>query len=48
MESPEESEESRDFSNANWIHLIDSGGQPQFYDLLPIFIRHATSIVLVQ
>ena len=48
MESAEESEESRDFSNANWIHLIDSGGQPQFYDLLPIFIRHATSIVLVQ
>ena len=42
------SEESGDFSNANWIHLIDSGGQPQFYDLLPIFIRHATSIVLVQ
>ena len=48
MESAVESEESRDFSNANWIHLIDSGGQPQFYDLLPIFIRHATSIVLVQ
>ena len=42
------SEESGDLSNANWIHLIDSGGQPQFYDLLPIFIRHATSIVLVQ
>ena len=46
--STEESEESRDFSNANWIHLIDSGGQPQFYDLFPIFIRHATSILLVQ
>ena len=42
------SEESGDFSNANWIHLIDSGGQPQFYDLFPIFIHHATSIVLVQ
>ena len=48
MKSTEESEESRDFSNANWIHLIDSGGQPQFYDLLPIFIRHTSSIVLVQ
>ena len=48
MESTEESEESRDFTNANWIHLIDSGGQPQFYDLFPIFIRHATSILLVQ
>ena len=42
------SEESGDFTDANWIHLIDSGGQPQFYDLLPIFIHHATSIVLVQ
>jgi len=48
MESTEESEESSNFSNANWIHLIDSGGQPQFYDLLPIFIRHATSILLIQ
>ena len=48
MESTKESEESRDFSNVNWIHLIDSGGQPQFYDLLPIFIRHTSSIVLVQ
>ena len=48
MESTEGSEESSDFTNANWIHLIDSGGQPQFYDLLPIFIRHTSSIVLVQ
>ena len=43
-----ETEESRDLSGSNWIHLIDSGGQPQFYDLLPIFIRNATSIILVQ
>ena len=42
------SEESRDLSGSNWIHLIDSGGQPQFYDLLPLFIRHASIIVLVQ
>ena len=48
MENTEESEEFRDFTNANWIHLIDSGGQPQFLDLLPIFIRHATIILLVQ
>ena len=48
MESTEGSEESSDFTNTNWIHLIDSGGQPQFYDLLPIFIRHTSSIVLVQ
>ena len=48
MESTKESEESIDFTNVNWIHLIDSGGQPQFYDLFPIFIRHATSILIVQ
>ena len=48
IHSTKESEESIDFSNANWIHLIDSGGQPQFYDLFPIFIHHATSILLVQ
>ena len=40
--------ESKDLSGSNWIHLIDSGGQPEFYDLLPIFIRHASSIVFVQ
>ena len=26
----------KDLSGSNWIHLIDSGGQPEFYDLLPI------------
>ena len=34
--------------NSNWMHLIDSGGQPEFYDLLPIFIHHTSCIVLVQ
>ena len=43
-----ESEKLKDLSGSNWIHLIDSGGQPEFYDLLPIFIRHASSIVFVQ
>ena len=38
----------KDLSGSNWIHLIDSGGQPEFYDLLPIFIRHASSILFVQ
>ena len=43
-----ESEKLKDLSSSSWIHLIDSGGQPEFYDLLPIFIRHASSIVFVQ
>ena len=28
-----------------WIHFIDSGGQPEFHDLLPLFI-HDTSVVI--
>ena len=47
-DSAKESEKLRDMSGSNWIHLIDSGGQPEFYDLLPIFIRHASSILFVQ
>ena len=43
-----ESEKLKDLSSSNWIHLVDSGGQPEFYDLLPIFIRHASSILFVQ
>ena len=43
-----ESDKLKDLSGSNWIHLIDSGGQPEFYDLLPIFIRHASSILFVQ
>ena len=46
--SAKESENLKDLSGSNWIHLIDSGGQPEFYDLLPIFIRHASSILFVQ
>ena len=48
LHGTERSEEPTDLSGSNWIHLIDSGGQPQFYDLLPLFIRHASIIVLVQ
>ena len=25
--------------NSKWYHLIDSGGQPQFYDILPLVYR---------
>ena len=41
-------EDSRDLSGSNWIHLIDSGGQPEFHNLLPIFIHHTSSTILVQ
>ena len=29
-----------------WLYLIDSGGQPQFHELLPTFIKHASAIAL--
>ena len=31
--------------NTTWIHFIDSGGQPEFHDLLPVFVPN-TSVVL--
>ena len=43
-----DNEESSDLSGSNWIHLIDSGGQPEFHNLLPIFIHHTSSTILVQ
>jgi len=41
-------EESRELSGSNWIHLIDSGGQPEFHNLLPIFVHHTSCTILVQ
>ena len=29
------------------IHLIDSGGQPQFHEVLPIFLRHMSLYIFV-
>ena len=30
-----------------WIHFIDSGGQPEFHDLLPLFIPNTSVVVFV-
>ena len=27
-----------------WLYLIDSGGQPQFHELLPTFVRHVSAV----
>ena len=29
-----------------WLYLIDSGGQPQFHELLPTFVRHVSAAAL--
>ena len=38
---------SKRFLELQWIHFIDSGGQPQFQDVLPAFIRNTTATIFV-
>lgn len=30
-----------------WVYFTDSGGQPQFHEVLPLFIRDVSSVVIV-
>ena len=42
-------ESSNDLFNLDWIHFVDSGGQPQFTDVLPLlFCSEALYIVVVR
>ena len=43
----ERSQGSKRFLELQWIHFIDSGGQPQFHEVLPAFIRNATATIFV-
>ena len=43
----ERSKGSKRFLELQWIHFIDSGGQPQFHEVLPAFIRNTTATVFV-
>ena len=36
---------SRRLLNVHWVYLIDTGGQPQFLQLLPAFIKNVSSCV---
>ena len=38
---------SKRFLELQWIHFIDSGGQPQFHEVLPAFIRNTTATIFV-
>ena len=40
-------EEAEELFSAEWIYLTDSGGQPQFHELLPLFVRDVSSILVV-
>ena len=35
------------FLSSTWIHIIDSGGLPEFHDLLPLFTKKASVVVFV-
>ena len=35
-------EGSGEIFKREWLYLIDSGGQPQFHELLPTFVRHVS------
>ena len=43
----EKSHGSKRFLELQWIHFIDSGGQPQFHEVLPAFIRNTTLTIFV-
>ena len=43
----EKSKGSKRFFELQWIHFIDSGGQPQFHEVLPAFIRNTTATIFV-
>ena len=30
----------------NFVHFIDSGGQPQFLEVLPVFLKNTFSLYL--
>ena len=38
---------SRHFLELQWIHFIDSVGQPQFHEVCPAFIGNTIDIILV-
>ena len=42
-----EGSQSQKLLDATWIHLLDSGGQPQFTDLLPMFVRDNSLYIIV-
>ena len=43
----EENTGSDELMRLHWIYFIDSGGQPQFHDLLPAFVKNKSAIMLI-
>ena len=40
-------EDAEKLFSKEWIYFTDSGGQPQFHELLPLFVRDVSSVVIV-
>ena len=40
-------EEEDELMSSIWIYFTDSGGQPQFHELLPLFIHGVSSVIIV-
>ena len=40
-------EEEDEVMSSIWIYFTDSGGQPQFHELLPLFIHDVSSVIFV-
>ena len=38
---------SRKLLDVDWVYIVDSGGQPQFHEILPAFIRYASACVFI-
>ena len=44
LEMISESRGSVEIFRQKWLYLTDSGGQPQFHELLPTFVRHVSAV----
>ena len=40
-------EEVEELFSSDWVYFTDCGGQPQFHELLPLFIQEITSLIVV-
>ena len=36
-----------EFLSTSWIHIVDSGGQPEFHDVLPFLVKKASLVIFV-
>ena len=40
-------EDVEELFSSDWVYFTDCGGQPQFHELLPLFIQQITSLIVV-